>query len=142
MEIYIRVDRNKPPVCTLTVCSLLVGLVLIGHGLVDKDTGILQIVFGSIFMLLCVLGTLYSCFRSSDSVVEQITVHSDHAVVNPMMIQPTEKSDGRTDCCVCMDAGRDIAFIPCGHSVCASCNSELTLCPVCRSPIADRLRLY
>ena len=145
MEIYVRVDRVKPPLCTMSVCTFITGLVLVGHGIVDKDTGIIQIVFGSFFLLLCFVGGMYAYIKRMEPVIEvqQITVHSnhvatEHSTVNPIIMQPNAQSD----CCVCMDAGRNIAFIPCGHSVCGSCDGKLTLCPVCRTPIADRLRLY
>ena len=49
-------------------------------------------------------------------------------------------------CPVCLINQADTAIIPCGHCVCVKCLDQLTsmhaCCPVCRSPIRDKLRLH
>ncbi|KAK3237668.1 hypothetical protein CYMTET_52277 [Cymbomonas tetramitiformis] len=51
-------------------------------------------------------------------------------------------------CCVCLDAAREYAFMPCGHRcVCELCaestmRSTGALCPVCRRPVQGSLRIY
>ena len=150
MEIYVRVNRGNSSLRAMSTCTLIGGLILIGNGLVDKETGAVQIIVGSIFLILNCIYATYTCKIWPEPVqeVQHITIHQapqliiEHTINNPMMGCPAEKSDAQTDCCVCMDARRSIAFIPCGHSVCGSCDGKLTLCPVCRTPIADRLRLY
>jgi hypothetical protein len=53
-----------------------------------------------------------------------------------------------TLCVVCFDAPKDHAIVPCGHvCVCASCAEQLTttrtpMCPVCRAPILQTLKLF
>lgn len=49
-----------------------------------------------------------------------------------------------TECIICEENPRVIAYIPCGHTVCMSCNEKLIdkPCSFCRAPIFDRLRLY
>lgn len=49
--------------------------------------------------------------------------------------------DETTDeCVVCMDGKKDTVFCPCGHYYCCSkCATKLTICPICRSPIDDRI---
>lgn len=46
-------------------------------------------------------------------------------------------------CCpVCLDNGRNVALVPCGHTLCRECAARVRPCPVCRSPIASILTLY
>jgi hypothetical protein len=53
-----------------------------------------------------------------------------------------------TLCIVCIDNSKNIAFVPCGHSVCTSCDESLqarnkgAVCPLCRGEISSRLKLY
>jgi hypothetical protein len=132
MEIYVHVDRRKPPLCGLSCCSLMIGIILIGHGTIDKDTGILQIVFGSLCMSLSLVGFTYACFRSE----------TRSTVNGPLEVITVNPIGQGTECSICMDSPRVIAFIPCGHSVCITCSGELKECPLCRASIKDRLRLY
>ncbi|KAI3846296.1 hypothetical protein MKW92_026229 [Papaver armeniacum] len=44
-------------------------------------------------------------------------------------------------CPICLENSRDLAF-GCGHRTCQECGSELSLCPICRSPISIRIKLY
>ncbi|GAV04442.1 hypothetical protein RvY_14716-2 [Ramazzottius varieornatus] len=46
-------------------------------------------------------------------------------------------------CKVCLDADSQMVFQPCGHLVCCvSCSSKMTSCPVCRTTISSRSRIY
>jgi len=53
-----------------------------------------------------------------------------------------------TLCVVCLDATKNIAFVPCGHSVCNVCDASLQsrsktcFCPLCRQEITSRLKLF
>ena len=41
-------------------------------------------------------------------------------------------------CIACMERARDNIILPCGHLVlCARCCEGISLCPVCRGPIAE-----
>ncbi|KAI3997565.1 hypothetical protein MKX01_029396 [Papaver californicum] len=44
-------------------------------------------------------------------------------------------------CPICLENSRDLAF-GCGHRTCQECGSELSLCPICRTPISIRIKLY
>ncbi|KAL8461736.1 hypothetical protein ACS0TY_032191 [Phlomoides rotata] len=52
----------------------------------------------------------------------------------------TESSSNRR-CPVCFFNRRDLA-LGCGHQTCHDCGNELTWCPICRTEITTRLRLY
>lgn len=52
---------------------------------------------------------------------------------------PVENTDN--SCSVCLDKPRDMAF-GCGHIVCTTCGPKLTLCPICRTPISSRIKLF
>ena len=71
-------------------------------------------------------------------------------------IQETKKDDDdgtdddtdddlKTECTICMNAPRDALCVPCGHlCACYDCLIALTtkLCPVCRSPLNQVVRIY
>lgn len=58
----------------------------------------------------------------------------------PLQEELTRQAEER--CCpVCMDRRKDLAF-GCGHLVCHECSAALDRCPVCRQPVASRIRLY
>ena len=50
------------------------------------------------------------------------------------------------ECIVCMDATVTHAFVPCGHyCVCGKCALTLrkdAVCPMCRQPVTDSMRIY
>lgn len=54
---------------------------------------------------------------------------------------------GQDKCCVCMDAPKNTAFIPCGHRcACAKCAENMRSvsrrCPVCRQDIQSAQRIF
>ncbi|MGI4421866.1 RING-HC finger protein, partial [Klebsiella pneumoniae] len=44
-------------------------------------------------------------------------------------------------CPICLSNSKDMAF-GCGHQTCCECGPDLELCPICRSPILTRIKLY
>lgn len=44
-------------------------------------------------------------------------------------------------CVICLTNVKDMAF-GCGHQTCCECGQDLQLCPLCRSPINTRIKLY
>ncbi|XP_057464602.1 E3 ubiquitin-protein ligase RGLG2-like [Actinidia eriantha] len=44
-------------------------------------------------------------------------------------------------CPICISNSKDMAF-GCGHQTCCGCGQDLELCPICRSSIQTRIRLY
>ncbi|KAH7577280.1 hypothetical protein ACOSP7_001872 [Xanthoceras sorbifolium] len=44
-------------------------------------------------------------------------------------------------CAICLTNQKDMAF-GCGHQTCSECGKDLQLCPMCRSPIQTRIKLY
>ncbi|GMJ13240.1 RING domain ligase2 [Hibiscus trionum] len=44
-------------------------------------------------------------------------------------------------CPICISNPKDMAF-GCGHQTCCDCGEELQLCPICRTTIQTRIRLY
>lgn len=56
---------------------------------------------------------------------------------------PDIKHSPTRSCIVCMGSGAEIAFDPCGHlSTCHHCATQLHCCPVCRTTISKRLRIF
>ncbi|XVF16309.1 hypothetical protein REPUB_Repub10bG0020200 [Reevesia pubescens] len=44
-------------------------------------------------------------------------------------------------CPICLDNSKDMAF-GCGHRTCEECSEDLQNCPICRSPIETKIKLY
>ncbi|KAG5527142.1 hypothetical protein RHGRI_028155 [Rhododendron griersonianum] len=44
-------------------------------------------------------------------------------------------------CPICLSNPKDMAF-GCGHQTCCDCGQDLHACPICRSPIQTRIKLY
>lgn len=44
-------------------------------------------------------------------------------------------------CPICLSNEKDMAF-GCGHQTCCECGQDLQTCPICRSPINTRIKLY
>ncbi|KAM7393354.1 hypothetical protein PAMA_008151 [Pampus argenteus] len=62
--------------------------------------------------------------------------------VTPSASSPLEEP-GSSECVVCMETGAQIIFLPCGHVCCCQvCSDALQNCPLCRSSISQRIRLY
>ncbi|KAF4073112.1 hypothetical protein AMELA_G00255130 [Ameiurus melas] len=50
---------------------------------------------------------------------------------------------GTNECVVCMEDRSLVVFLPCGHICCCQvCSDALHSCPLCRSNISQRIRLY
>ncbi|BAT79445.1 E3 ubiquitin-protein ligase RGLG2-like [Vigna umbellata] len=52
----------------------------------------------------------------------------------------TSASDNQV-CPICLTNPKDMAF-GCGHQTCCECGQDLELCPICRSTIDTRIKLY
>ncbi|KAK8631448.1 hypothetical protein V6N13_028236 [Hibiscus sabdariffa] len=44
-------------------------------------------------------------------------------------------------CAICLSNSKDMAF-GCGHQTCEECAKDLQTCPICRSPIQTKIKLY
>lgn len=57
--------------------------------------------------------------------------------------QPRQREPLRNECSVCMSARLQVVFLPCGHAcTCRACGRRLRRCPICRTPIVRRQKLY
>lgn len=46
-------------------------------------------------------------------------------------------------CVICMDAKRNATFVPCGHlATCYNCGQNVNMCPICRGPFRQVLKVY
>ncbi|KAI4795164.1 hypothetical protein KUCAC02_031599 [Chaenocephalus aceratus] len=62
--------------------------------------------------------------------------------VTPSAPSPVE-GPGTSECVVCMETGSQVIFLPCGHVCCChGCSEAMQNCPLCRSNISQRVRLY
>lgn len=52
-------------------------------------------------------------------------------------------SDGIEVCIICLDANREVAYLPCGHfTCCIACGGSMETCPVCRRDVDRTVRIY
>lgn len=58
-------------------------------------------------------------------------------------VNPTPPSNAvDMTCKICMDRAIEVVFIPCGHLVACSTCAKQDICPLCRTPIQKRQRIY
>lgn len=51
--------------------------------------------------------------------------------------------DTKNKCVVCYENDKEFVFIPCGHmATCAKCSFSMNVCPICRSNITAKQRVY
>ncbi|KAJ4920122.1 hypothetical protein JOQ06_024521 [Pogonophryne albipinna] len=63
--------------------------------------------------------------------------HPEGAAPSPV------EGPGTSECVVCMETGSQVIFLPCGHVCCChGCSGAMQSCPLCRSNISQRVRLY
>ncbi|EYU27632.1 hypothetical protein MIMGU_mgv1a009690mg [Erythranthe guttata] len=59
----------------------------------------------------------------------------------PSSPSPSEGSSSNRNCPVCEWSKRDLV-LGCGHQTCSECGHDLVWCPICRTEITNRIRLY
>ncbi|XP_059657205.1 E3 ubiquitin-protein ligase RGLG2-like [Cornus florida] len=55
--------------------------------------------------------------------------------------RPASSTSDNHVCPICLTNPKDMAF-GCGHQTCCECGEDLQLCPICRSDIHTRIKLY
>ncbi len=95
----------------------------------------------------CSLQELYdlekALVRSKDLLVERMIKMKVEEEFQRRSELESATNGVRGVCVVCMDADRELLFVPCGHRACCKrCSERLNTCPLCRSPIADRHLIY
>jgi len=45
-------------------------------------------------------------------------------------------------CSICLEKGKSIVLIPCGHTFCKKCPEKLLECPICRSHINGHMKFF
>ncbi|KAE9587786.1 putative transcription factor C2H2 family [Lupinus albus] len=90
---------------------------------------------------------LYGIGRTSSSNVERSFRSNSSQQSAPMdtggsCTEPSSSSlyDNKV-CPICLTNAKDMAF-GCGHQTCCECGEDLELCPICRSTIQARIRLF
>ncbi|KAK3894225.1 hypothetical protein Pcinc_001987 [Petrolisthes cinctipes] len=73
---------------------------------------------------------------------------SDDAPSAPVLLTegasapPIEEQFIESECVVCLNAGCEVVFLPCGHvCVCSKCCTSLVICPLCRAPLISKILL-
>ncbi|KAI4350610.1 hypothetical protein L6164_005055 [Bauhinia variegata] len=66
--------------------------------------------------------------------------HGDSSPVKTAPPAPSSTYDNQV-CPICLSNTKDMAF-GCGHQTCCECGQDLQSCPICRTPINTRIKLY
>ncbi|KAK6256390.1 hypothetical protein SCA6_017695 [Theobroma cacao] len=64
----------------------------------------------------------------------------DSSSVSSAAPAPSSTYDSQL-CPICLSNSKDMAF-GCGHQTCEDCAKDLQTCPICRSPIQTKIKLY
>jgi len=144
METEARIDKN----CLFYMCYLLIGPLLLGNGIYIMIATAGQNFIGLILLCISVPSTvvggisiiLYKC----RSIPQQVVIIQETPRIQEQIQYVYVSRPPGIECIICEENPRVIAYIPCGHTVCMSCNEKLIdkPCSFCRAPINDRLQLY
>ncbi|KAL5572819.1 hypothetical protein UlMin_022416 [Ulmus minor] len=74
------------------------------------------------------------------SVPSVSSYHVDSAPISSAPPAPSSTYDNQV-CPICLTDRKDMAF-GCGHQTCCECGKNLETCPMCRTPIHTRIKLY
>ncbi|CAA6659564.1 unnamed protein product [Spirodela intermedia] len=78
---------------------------------------------------------------SQSPVSNRVHVISAFDAPAPSSAPPLSASWDNHVCPICLTNPKDMAF-GCGHQTCCECGKSLQTCPICRSEIATRIKLY
>uniref|UniRef100_A0A1D1XIW8 E3 ubiquitin-protein ligase RGLG2 n=1 Tax=Anthurium amnicola TaxID=1678845 RepID=A0A1D1XIW8_9ARAE len=76
----------------------------------------------------------------SSSFQQRTPTHRGYDTAPSAAPAPSTSSDNHL-CPICLTNPKDMAF-GCGHQTCCECGPTLETCPICRSEIVTRIRLY
>ena len=78
-----------------------------------------------------------SGFNSATAPVAPVTTPS------PTQQENVGDIDEENECCICMDARRQLVFLPCGHVCCCrACGEPIAVCPLCRVQIDQKINIF
>jgi len=81
----------------------------------------------------------YASYRSK----RQDNKEDDESDPSKLIGKKVDIYDKPDECVVCMDAKRTVVNVPCGHMIaCEDCGVMCKICPVCRAPIDDVLKVF
>ncbi|KAL5718024.1 RING-type E3 ubiquitin transferase [Ranunculus cassubicifolius] len=79
--------------------------------------------------------------QSSPSYNAHAPSYNAHAPSYTGSAPPESSSYDNKVCPICLTNPKDMAF-GCGHQTCCECGPDLQLCPICRTPIQTRIKLF
>ncbi|KAK6116560.1 hypothetical protein DH2020_049666 [Rehmannia glutinosa] len=77
---------------------------------------------------------------SSNSFQRNVPLYPEYGTTAQTASSSTSVYDNKV-CPICLSNSKDMAF-GCGHQTCCECGVDLEYCPICRSIITTRIRLY
>ena len=85
----------------------------------------------------CMRYISWSSKKAAEEALEQLNLAT---IASRLQTLEAEKA---SNCVVCHERAREVAFDPCGHFVCCSeCGLRVSTCPLCRGAIERNLRIY
>jgi chromosome segregation ATPase len=75
--------------------------------------------------------------------MEKVLEKSRNLLLDRIKQRVKEEMDDKAKCLICFDRTKAIIFVPCGHKVCcATCSSQVRICPVCRANIEIKQKVF
>jgi E3 ubiquitin-protein ligase RGLG len=81
-----------------------------------------------------------SKLHNSSSFQQRTSAYPGYDTVTNIAPSPSFALENQV-CPICLTNPKDMAFA-CGHQTCRDCGEHLSLCPLCRTPIKTRIKLY
>ena len=95
---------------------------------------------GSIFLTYVPFSNLVDeAIQSDPSEKDEKYLETLHNLLS-LQNRVREIEDANT-CAICLEKPRNMAFL-CGHGTCVECAEALEVCPMCRKPIVQKIKLF
>ncbi|XP_048775362.1 E3 ubiquitin-protein ligase mib1-like isoform X2 [Ostrea edulis] len=95
--------------------------------------------------------TFFQCEECGDF-FDDMTIFQNHACARArdhqdpnaqVLCDVREPSKDEKECVICMETTPDCVLCDCGHLVtCMECGKKITVCPVCRAEIRQRIKVF
>lgn len=84
------------------------------------------------------------CFKCKEPKIAPETVKEETKIVEEEIKDvKADDADENEACKICFEFKKIISFQPCGHVLCCNkCSKSVSECPLCKTKIANRVRVF
>lgn len=111
-----------------------------GLGLKDWETGDIPLTEHARWTSGC----LYLDHIKGERFVKDVQKSFEEPEISEIKIEePQEATLVTNTCVICLENKKEFVFVPCGHlAACGKCSFTLNTCPICRTPIDKKQRVF